>query len=171
MHLTLSYPDKPGAPRIVVEDEPEACAAFVRALLGGVPASRTAASRAERTGGPSLERRPPEPPDRAEPSPARRQRASTPDSVRSYRGRTNRRHLVLEVVRSLFSEGVHEPSLDEIRDHFARLYPDESQRNLDQVVRDLVNKTAYLERLENSRFRLTDRDRGDPGDNVLMDVF
>ncbi len=48
------------------------------------------------------------------------------------------------------------PSLDDIREKHAELYPEENTTNLDQVVRDLANKTDLVERCERGTFRLSD---------------
>lgn len=70
--------------------------------------------------------------------------------------RTNRRKRVLETIQDLRSAGVETPSLGQIKHRFAQLFPEEGLDNLDQVVRDIANKTSKLERLERGTFKLTD---------------
>lgn len=70
--------------------------------------------------------------------------------------RSNRRKQVLETIQELKQEGVEAPSLGQIKHRFARLFPEESLDNLDQVVRDMANKTSKLERLERGTFKLTE---------------
>ncbi len=70
--------------------------------------------------------------------------------------RTNRRKQVLETIQDLKQEGVEAPSLGQIKHRFAKLFPEESLENLDQVVRDMANKTSKLERLERGTFKLTE---------------
>ncbi len=84
-------------------------------------------------------------------------RASSDMSIgkRQYRGR-NRRQMVLNTFRQLRSAGRIMPSLDDIREKYAELYPEENTTNLDQVVRDLANKTDLVERCERGTFRLSD---------------
>ncbi len=70
--------------------------------------------------------------------------------------RTNRRKMVLETIQELRSAGSETPSLGQIKHRFAQLFPEESLENLDQVVRDIANKTSKLERLERGTFKLTE---------------
>jgi hypothetical protein len=70
--------------------------------------------------------------------------------------RTNRRKMVLETIQELRSAGAETPSLGQIKHRFAQLFPEESLENLDQVVRDIANKTSKLERLERGTFKLTE---------------
>lgn len=112
--------------RIEIEDEPAACATFV-AQLEALAAS------------------------------GRGQTASAPEpeaETRPYRGRTNRRHLVLEILRELADEGQLTPTLDQIKHRFLRRHPHEPVEHLDQVVRDLANKTDLVSRHEWGTFKL-----------------
>ena len=158
MRLVLDFPDRADLPRVVVEDTPVACAVFIRAL--GETAMAVADS-------------PVEPAPVTEPSdtPKATTRREARDEVRTYRGRINRRHMVLEALRSLAAEGQRAPRLDDIRTRFAELYPEEQRRNLDQVVRDLVNKTGHLSRSERGTYHLVGDDRVAGGLEVLDDNF
>ena len=71
--------------------------------------------------------------------------------------RKNRRGMVLATLYKLRDEGRDSPTLDDIRDRFHRLFPDEKMTHLDQVVRDLANKTDHLERLEWGTFKLAEK--------------
>lgn len=75
---------------------------------------------------------------------------------RSYRGKVNRRDMVLNAFRELRQDGRIMPHLEDIKAKYASLYPDEDLTNLDQVVRDLANKTEKIERCERGSFRLSD---------------
>jgi len=160
VQLTLRYPKNPGLPEIVVDGDPESCARFVKALGEGC-----GAPTAEKT----AEKPAPRVPSRRAAS--QRARSKRQDGVRQYRGRPNRRHTVLEAIRALTADGVAAPDLDQIRDRYARLFPEESQRHLDQVVRDLVNKTGHLQRTAEGSFRLSEEDRVGGGMQVLEDAF
>lgn len=78
------------------------------------------------------------------------------DGVRRYGGRTNRRFLILECLRELRERGVAEPTMPQITETFATRYPEVDRDNLEQVVRDLVNKTDKVTRLRWGVFQLTD---------------
>lgn len=88
--------------------------------------------------------------------------ASSAAGGRGYRGRVNRRDLVLKAFRELRGEENHRPSLSEIKARFQSLFPTESLDNLDQVVRDLANKTDMVERCERGTFRLREA-KGEAG--------
>jgi len=112
--------------RIEIEDEPAACAAFVTQLE-----ALAAGERDQHAGSPEPEA-----------------------ETRPYRGRTNRRHLVLEILRELAQEGQLTPSLEQIKHRFLQRHPHEPVEHLDQVVRDLANKTDLVSRHEWGTFKL-----------------
>ena len=75
--------------------------------------------------------------------------------IRPYRGKVNRRHNVLLVMKQLLKMGDESPDLETIRRSYGGQFPLEDQRNIDQVVRDMANKTDLLERHGRGQFRLT----------------
>lgn len=81
-----------------------------------------------------------------------------PKTSRTYGGRSNRRALILDTLRNLRQSGIEEPDLNQIKTRFRVLFPDEPIENLEQVVRDLANKTSLLERLGRGTFRLAIQD-------------
>jgi len=151
LRIVLSYPDKPWMPDVTVEDSPEACAALLRAMERGGPEPTVSRPRRQRA---------------PNPRPETADRADRQTDVRAYRGRPSRRHRVLEVFRALAGAGEQRVSLDLIRTRFAELFPEESQENLDQVVRDLVNKTGKVTRNTDGSFSLRDDDRNPAGPGV-----
>ena len=78
-------------------------------------------------------------------------------SARPYRGRTNRRQMVLDAMGALAEEGRDAPALGEIAARVKALYPMENTQNLDQVVRDLANKTDLVIRGERGMFKLSNK--------------
>ena len=69
---------------------------------------------------------------------------------------SRRRERVLEAMGSLWHQGHAILRLDRIRQEVERLFPGEDEVHLDQVVRDLANKTELVERCDRGSFRLTD---------------
>ncbi len=131
---------------IEIEDDPEACAAFLAAferhrLLPGKLERKEPAETAQRISQ--------DPPRISQDSPRNSQ-----DSPRTYGGKPNRRHMVLSALQKLASIGNKTPTLDDIRTCYSELFPMEPVKHLDQVVRDLTNKTDWVERLEWGTFRL-----------------
>ena len=74
--------------------------------------------------------------------------------TRLYGGKRNRRDMILEVFRDLHDEGRETLGLDLIRTRFEDKFPEEDQQHLDQVIRDLANKTGLVTREGRGRFRL-----------------
>ncbi len=74
----------------------------------------------------------------------------------SHGAKTKRRTMVLDVFHHLRSRGVHTPNLGEIRECFQLLFPGEDLKNLDQVVRDLANKTDQVESGKRGEYQLTE---------------
>lgn len=79
---------------------------------------------------------------------------TSPEVVQPHWGQ--RRHMVLQVFFNLYKNGKVMIQLGQIEEIFVQLFPGEDTQNLDQVVRDLANKTNLLERCERGTFRLTD---------------
>ena len=69
---------------------------------------------------------------------------------------TNRRQRVLMVMRDLQGPGGSPIALGQIVDRYQQTYPEEDVRHLDQVVRDLANKTGMVESPKRGCYRLTD---------------
>ena len=67
-----------------------------------------------------------------------------------------RREKVLDVFFEFYQNGKVMVSLSQLEQNFKENFPEESTQNLDQVVRDLANKTNLIERCERGTFRLTD---------------
>lgn len=134
MKIQFVYPALVGGPIATVEDSPENCASLLSALGGSIP-----------------RRNQPEPILPTEPN-----RQSEEESDDDGPRRVNRRKLVLETLRALKQSGNDTPSLSQIHKRFQRLFPGENTENLDQVVRDIANKTNKLERLERGTFRLVE---------------
>ena len=82
-----------------------------------------------------------------------RSASGRPDRV-GDRGEQSRRGRVLQVFRELSEAGVVEPSLREIKSFYLRLFPDDTVHHLDQVVRDLVNKTGRIQRTSRGCYKL-----------------
>lgn len=171
MKIKLSYPD---LPPLEIEAEPDECARLLRALsvtpgAAQSPADarpkpappRQAGSSADAVAIGSADK--PSEPDlfsetTATKPAARPAAAGKNDSggVRRYGGRTNRRFLILECLRELRERGVAEPTMPQITETFEKRYPEVNRDNLEQVVRDLVNKTDKVTRLRWGVFQLTD---------------
>ena len=178
MKIRMSYHH---LPTLEIEAAPEECARLLRALATdtGPPKEDNLGSTGSSTGNPSGN--PVIAADRAstnsisiatessEANQAGRRRQPTKgsnqtqpespsadNSARTYAGRTNRRFLILESMRFLRQQGQETPTLNEITDTFATLFPDVDRTNLEQVVRDLANKTAKVERMRWGVFRLTE---------------
>ncbi len=172
MLLKMTYTGHPHLPEIEIEDTPQACAQFL-AELEAFRAAKNLTDSTKIVVKATIDK--PFTPAKKE-RPARREsgRRTGDDgegSVRTYRGKPNRRHMVLEAFRALAAAGNTTPGIEEIRAQFATLFPDESIRNLGQVVRDMVNKTDLIERLEWGTFRLRPKDRVGNGLGVLDDAF
>jgi hypothetical protein len=69
---------------------------------------------------------------------------------------TNRRDRVIVAMGTLKESGKTILRLDAIRHQVGELFPGEEDQHLDQVVRDLANKTDLVERCDRGTFRLTD---------------
>ncbi len=171
MKIKLSYPD---LPPLEIEAEPDECARLLRALsvtqdtaqstsqAGSSPApvaqkvavadDPSIAAPVKRT---AVDKTPiTKAPKPAAPSPT--EKGDSGNGVRRYGGRTNRRFLILECLRVLRERGVAEPTMPQITETFETRYPEVNRDNLEQVVRDLVNKTDKVTRLRWGVFQLTD---------------
>ena len=128
-----------------IEAEPEECAAILLSLAGA------------ETAGSSLKT------SRMAVAPGSNLAVGSNPRVRgrTYGGRANRRQLVLDTLEILALEGNVTPSLDEIKRCFSSHYPNERLRHLDQVVRDLANKTGLVERREWGKFQLVEKGSGE----------
>lgn len=69
---------------------------------------------------------------------------------------SNRRDRVISAMGALKQTGKIILRLDAIRDKVGAMFPGEDLQHIDQVVRDLVNKTDLVERCDRGTFRLTD---------------
>ena len=165
MHLKLKYPS---LPEIEIVSSVEECARLLHLLGDGqgrgdgkkpdsggpaphVPEDSARQDSQKQEKKPVDTVKPPDPrPDQEQP------RQIVPAGTRPYRGKPNRRKLVLETMRHLKENGNPTPGLEEIKTTFAALYPDEDIRHLDQVVRDLANKTGLVERHQWGTFKLSD---------------
>ncbi len=112
--------------RLVFRGEAEEFAALVRVLDRGPASDRS-----------------PSPPPVAKPAakPAAAKPPAAKGSRRTYGGQATRRDKVLEAMAKLRREGAATQTLAQIIQAFAALFPGESTRNLDQVIRDLAQKT------------------------------
>ena len=161
MKMTLSYTGQSHLPRIEIEDTPEACVQFVASLAAaglGPTGIKQAAGKS------------------SAPAPVRERtrrptRHDQDGDVRTYRGKPNRRHMVLEVFRALAASGKDKPAMEDIRIQYAAQFPEEAVHGLDQVIRDMVNKTNLIERLAQGLFQLRGNDRIGKGLHVLDDAF
>ena len=160
LKLIITWPDQPHLPQMEIEDTPEACALFVarlgQAKSGARPLVQMRGKATKHT--------------RGAPKTGVTKR-SQDSSVRTYGGKPNRRHMVLETFRALAAAGNTTPHMEEIRAQYAAKYPEEPLQGLDQVVRDMVNKTNLVERLAAGTFQLRGNDRVGNGLNVLDDAF
>jgi hypothetical protein len=68
--------------------------------------------------------------------------------------RPSKRTRILEVLASLRDEGELAPGTPIIISRFKRMFPEENASNLDQVLRDLVNKTDRVRRAKWGCFSL-----------------
>ena len=66
----------------------------------------------------------------------------------------SKRKLILETLQFLHKQGQTDPNIHQISQAFETRYPQEDSSNLDQVLRDLVNKTDLLERTGWGCFKL-----------------
>ena len=94
--------------------------------------------------------RKPEPPTKATGTQVKDERQK-----RTYGGKPNRRHMILNTLAELHKMGQFQPKLEEICHHFQELFPEQSTENLDQVVRDLANKTDLVNRCDWGTFELS----------------
>lgn len=171
MKIKLSYPD---LPPLEIEAGPDECARLLRAL-SATPSATPSPPDAQSKPAPPRQKdsvanpmpvgsgdKPPEPELSSKmPAPKPQTRLSVENKensgdVRRYGGRTNRRFLILECLRELRERGVAEPTMPQITETFERRYPEVNRDNLEQVVRDLVNKTDKVTRLRWGVFQLTD---------------
>ena len=134
MRLTIRHQANPDI-IVEVEDSPAQCAEFIAVLERSTEFFKPARSQHKT-------------------SRSRAKRPERPQDARPYAGRTNRRRLILDTMRSLAEQGNTSPSLAEIKERFLQLFPEHSTDHLDQVVRDLVNKTDQLIRSRRGEFTL-----------------
>ena len=142
--ITLNYPN---LPVLTIDSSVEECVQLLRALA--------------RDGSPPARRFPVV--DTPSPAPAPAAETPRPDvtgandphgHARLYGGKRNRRDIILEIFHLLHEEGLETVSLDQIRQRYQESYPEEDQQHLDQVIRDLANKTDLVAREGRGRFRL-----------------
>lgn len=133
--MKLVILDQQGRPMAQVEDAPQDCAVLLHHLeqqRNNVKPGKVAESS---------------------PRPVRKRAVAARRSSVSTQ-RSNRRQKVLDAFKQLSEQGVHEPQLDQIITAYASANPEDSIVNLDQVIRDLANKTDLLERCSRRTFRL-----------------
>jgi hypothetical protein len=82
-----------------------------------------------------------------------REKGHTPTRGRP-KNPSSRRGQVLEVMKALWRQGKTECSLVEIQKVFQQQFPQTDQTHLDQVIRDLANKTSELVRVKRGYFSL-----------------
>lgn len=87
-------------------------------------------------------------------APASSAEAVIQERARMYGGEPNRREKVLYCLEQLWRAGQTEPDLATIRGAFMRYFPNDSVTHLDQVIRDLANKTAYVHSPRRGRYVL-----------------
>jgi len=68
--------------------------------------------------------------------------------------RSSKRQCVLDSLQGLHNEGLSEPSIDQITHYFKTHFPEQDASHLDQVLRDLVNKTDLVRRPKWGCFQL-----------------
>lgn len=90
----------------------------------------------------------------AEEPEAKQAEPATEDEARPYKGKTNRRHRVLEILQDSLEEGIEALSIPQISAAFQERYPEEDSENLDQVVRDLMAKTDKVKRVKRGFYAL-----------------
>ncbi len=74
--------------------------------------------------------------------------------------RHSRREMVLHALQELSQQGKKQATLDEITQRVLLNHPTSERRNLDQVVRDLANKTQLVTRTDWGSFCLSDQVEG-----------
>jgi hypothetical protein len=80
---------------------------------------------------------------------------SDSDEARPYKGKANRRHRVLEIFQDFMEKGQSELSIPEITAAFQQRFPEEDSENLDQVVRDMMNKSKQVVRVRRGYYSLS----------------
>ena len=156
MRVWIRYPHLPRMEVEVEGDPAECCALLLR--LGEVDSGSPdapAAARAEPGTPPPGTPTPGTPPPGTPPPGAPTPGAPTPRDGRLYRGKLNRRQMVIRVFEELERRGRERARLEEIKTCFSEMFPEENTQNLTQVVRDLANKTEIIERCEWGTFRLS----------------
>lgn len=126
---------------IELEGSPQECASFLGALSQNLPGSEPPVSEKEESARSSLNI----------------QKADIPTFGKKEVAPTspqNRRQMVLDVLGELANRGQQQPSLKTILDCCEKLYPSAEMKNLDQVVRDLANKTDLVESPQRGRYQL-----------------
>lgn len=91
----------------------------------------------------------------------------TRETTADRRSRTipgNRRQRVLHVLQEMAQAGEDTVRLNQITDRYGQTFPGEDLRHLDQVVRDLANKTELVESPQRGYYRLTE---SSPSQRVL----
>lgn len=85
---------------------------------------------------------------------ARGPQSADAEQARPYNGKVNRRHRVLEIFQDFQDLGEEALSIPQITAAFAERFPDEDSSNLDQVVRDMMNKTQQVVRVKRGFYAL-----------------
>ncbi len=70
------------------------------------------------------------------------------------RAKTSKRQRVLKSMEHLARKGILEPGIAQILKIYSETYPGEDRNHIDQVLRDLANKTDLVTRTRWGRFRL-----------------
>lgn len=128
-----------GLPPVEIEADADECADFMLKL-------------GQKTG---LDRQiPPERPHPPKSESAPLSPEPTPKPSILPRSKPSRRDMIYQAMQHLHQEGCHEADLQTITAKFQELNPDEETKNLDQVVRDMANKTDLLDRADRGTFKL-----------------
>lgn len=143
MKMTLTFP---GLPPVIIDASAAECAELLAVLGERYSSSAVYQQKTLRPNDVSY--------------PEKKERSSHFHKVplRTDAGHSNRRGMMLRVFETLAKEGSNHPSLRELKTRFTQMFPNEDTHNLDQVVRDLANKTPFVERKGRGCFALESSD-------------
>ncbi len=153
VRITLQYPN---LPLLLIDSDVNECARLLQLLASGE--LKPIVQQAKKTPPPEKDTKQDPPktvvPNHSSPHTTERDTEVPGQSGRLYGGKRNRRDMILEVFEALHEEGQPLVSLADLRNKFQSLYPQEDQNHLDQVIRDLSNKTDLVVREGRGLFRL-----------------
>lgn len=152
MKIRIAYEDLPA---LHIEGDPADCARFVRALQTQSPVAAPSTPHAAEAKEPRADAgaRPSQPKGATPAEPAKK---AEPKAQKPSRRLSSRRTRVLKVIHRLHQEDQERVTLKAIVEAYQRMFPSEPVQHLDQVVRDLANKTDLLEHVGRGAFRLVD---------------